>query len=648
MPLFDNTGVDADLGMKRGLDMARRASSMYLVCWLCALCLYAGVVAAAGHTPAEYGAEANPTGEPLGGGSGYSRLVLAGDYSVETRAELLAALHQAKAGEVIYLLPQARIDLTGLVDIDIPAGITMAGNRGYMDSPGPLIYTTDLNAFPLFRVTGAGSRITGLRLQGPDPERPDSIAINILADKTEIDNCEIFDWSYAGVAMLRAEDVHVHHNYIHNVRRPGLGYPVVLNLSTALVEANIFDYYRHAIAATGRAGTGYEARYNLVLGHAISHAFDMHGGADFCPRENPPCTERELYMAGAYVNIHHNTFLIISYEAIRLRGVPAAYVDIHHNWFIHPDPSFAVRYRYYSGGNASVHLNVYGPDQHLMETTVEPSPFIFPEGSRTPVAFADEDAVEYGFASPEAESAQPLSGSVPIELLPVKFKNAYVKDFAVTGVEIQIDGSSVYTSRGWLSPGSLTWDTMQMADGVHELTLIIQSNLGFPLHQSIRLQVNNWWDTTDYLRAPQQSGWFGLLDFTRTSDASAGWTYATDRPEVFYDDPDRRVRVGATTEFLTWSAPRLQRFRVIVYSRTVPADEITLWISADQSQWRRVIPAVVIKGPNAEGWYRLELHGVVPPSGEANWFRFMLAGGTEAAALQLGEVQLQGLNEQKR
>ena len=35
-------------------------------------------------------------------------------------------------------------------------------------------------------------------------------------------------------------------------------------MGTALIEANIFDYYRHAIAGSGLPGTGYEARYNFV------------------------------------------------------------------------------------------------------------------------------------------------------------------------------------------------------------------------------------------------------------------------------------------------------------------------------------------------------------------------------------------------
>ena len=133
---------------------------------------------------------------------------------------------------------------------------------------------------------------------------------------------------------MRAHNVYIHHNYIHHVQQQGLGYPVTLNRATAIIEANIFDYYRHAIAASGHTGTGYEARYNLVKANAINHAFDMHGGTDFCANQSAPCTEQEKIMAGAYVNIHHNTFEITAHDAIRIRGIPTDYVEVHSNWFL--------------------------------------------------------------------------------------------------------------------------------------------------------------------------------------------------------------------------------------------------------------------------------------------------------------------------
>lgn len=327
-------------------------------------------------TAVVYGADANPTGEPLGGGVGYSKIILSGDYTVANKEQFLAALSAAKPGEVIYLEPEAEINLTGFISLEIPGGITIAGNRGYQGSPGPLIYTNQLDTYPyLLTILKQGVRITGIRLRGPSPYRPQSNGLNISADRTEIDNCEVYNWSNSGIQVMRADDVYIHHNFIHNVRRPGLGYPVVLNRATALIEANVFDYYRHAIAGTGYAGTGYEARYNLVKGNAISHAFDMHGGTDFCPRQAVPCTPQERIMAGSYLHIHHNTFLITSYQSIVIRGIPTENVDVHHNWFYNY-PQDCVTYRNYSGGNVNVYENIYGDDKYYVEVLMTPGPII--------------------------------------------------------------------------------------------------------------------------------------------------------------------------------------------------------------------------------------------------------------------------------
>jgi len=172
-------------------------------------------------TAVVYGADANPTGEPLGGGEGYSKIILSGDYTVATKAQLLAALSTAKPGEVIYIEPQAEINLTGFISLEIPGGVTIAGNRGYQGSPGPLIYTNQLSTYPyLLTILKQGVRITGIRLRGPSPYLPQSNGLNISAIKVEVDNCEIYNWSNSGIQVMRG-DAYIHHNFIHNVRRPG-------------------------------------------------------------------------------------------------------------------------------------------------------------------------------------------------------------------------------------------------------------------------------------------------------------------------------------------------------------------------------------------------------------------------------------------
>ena len=52
-------------------------------------------------------------------------------------------------------------------------------------------------------------------------------------------------------------------------------------MSDVLIEANRFNNGRHHIASTGRPGSSYEARYNIILENANSHHFDMHGARDY-------------------------------------------------------------------------------------------------------------------------------------------------------------------------------------------------------------------------------------------------------------------------------------------------------------------------------------------------------------------------------
>ena len=118
-----------------------------------------------------FGADANPTGDPIGGSQGYTHLITTNDYLVSTRSELLAALDQAVSGQTVYVADSVAIDLTGLKEIPIASGVTLAGGRGKPGTEGGHIFTTELNTIPLFLVTGPDVRITGLRIQGPDTLR---------------------------------------------------------------------------------------------------------------------------------------------------------------------------------------------------------------------------------------------------------------------------------------------------------------------------------------------------------------------------------------------------------------------------------------------------------------------------------------------
>jgi len=299
-----------------------------------------------------YGAEAKPTSDPLGGGVGYSKIIdpKSADFTVSTRSGLLNALKNAVSGQIIYITDSASINLTGDNKIAIPAGVTLASGRGRDRSQGALIYSNSMDELYLFVTAGENVRVTGLRLQGPDPDRrtkqmqwlsargryydlPNSAGITARNSRLTVDNCELYGWSRSVYLYEGSFDGHVHHNYMHHNQREGLGYGVDVRAgASGLIEGNIFNWNRHAIdgdysTESGAKGASYEARYNLVLGVTTSHYFDMHGGNDV---SNPTVP------AGDTVKIHHNTFMenSNSQRVVSIRGIPTNGVWIYKNWVL--------------------------------------------------------------------------------------------------------------------------------------------------------------------------------------------------------------------------------------------------------------------------------------------------------------------------
>jgi len=330
-----------------------------------------------------YGARPGGLG-PIGGGPHYRKILRRGQRRVDTLDGLIAALKGATPGTVVFVDPKASIDCTvrvlteGLV-LEIPAGVTLASDRGQrriqslgrekQSSAGALIFSDALTTRPLIRALGPGVRVTGLRLRGPDPRRraghyrrsflkervrgreyyyryPISVGIQTIHPRLVVDNCELAGWSHGAIHLKAGQGHQVHHNYIHHNQYSGLGYGVVLDRATALIEYNLFRYNRHSIAGTGRPGSGYEARYNIELGWSRSHCFDMHGGAD---------RRDGTKVAGTWLKIHHNTFRRCP-RAINIRGVPQRRAQVHHNWFSHRTVRGAVR----TEGNTRVYDNAYG------------------------------------------------------------------------------------------------------------------------------------------------------------------------------------------------------------------------------------------------------------------------------------------------
>ena len=335
-----------------------------------------------------FGAEAcNPTGNPIGGGAGYTRIITETDarvkYVVSTKDQLLTALKSAKSGDVVYVQGDANIDMTGTYGTTIPGGVTLASNRGKDGSLGGRIFQNrisgDLTYFQitadnsvLLKAGGDNVRITGLRIEGPDKTTADLKSMNLgmkygILERDyralEVDNCEIWGWSWAGIALritTGSGNAYIHHNYIHHCQDANVGYGVAVTGGTALVEANLFDYTKHSITGSGLGGEGYEARYNVQLSHATAPVFDVH----------PYTTLSGQSIAGDSYKIHHNTVMVSDNFAVGIRAVPVQGVWIDHNRFQtnsrygQNDPPV-----YQSGGNGRMFMtqNLIGPDQVLSQ-----------------------------------------------------------------------------------------------------------------------------------------------------------------------------------------------------------------------------------------------------------------------------------------
>jgi len=296
-----------------------------------------------------YGAKPDQRG-PIGGGNGYANIVTKGDYTAKDLDSLLDALSKAKTGQVVFIPGETEIDLTARIYIEqivlrIPNGVTLAGNRGQDGSQGALLTSDTLQTPAIIHTAGPDVRITGLRIQGPNPQRhldhhqrafgpggagreyyykfPLSDGIVVEHPRVEVDNCDISAFAHAAVDLVKGNEHRIHHNYIHHCQYNGLGYGVCQRLASSLIEYNLFDWNRHSIAGTGQPGCSYVARHNVELGTSLSHCFDMHGG-----RDRNDGTD----IAGTSIEIANNTFRAPN-TPVSIRGVPQEKCAVHHNWF---------------------------------------------------------------------------------------------------------------------------------------------------------------------------------------------------------------------------------------------------------------------------------------------------------------------------
>ncbi len=276
---------------------------------------------------------------PIGGGYGYSRIINSNNATsiVSSWTGLKSAIKNSSPGDVIYIQDNAKIEIPHGETISIQTpNLTIASGRGKNDSDGAKLYTNHPDQKPI-NVSATNVRITGIRLQGHTGLSGSCNGIRVSGKNIEIDNCEIYRWSYAAISLgVGASDdrSHVHHNYIHHNSRAGLGYGVVVgNKTNAIVENNIFDYNRHDIAGGGVNPyyLSYEAFNNISLKQGVNKEpkYDMHGAYEACGSGY-----HNTNWAGKSVKIHDNTVHHHdAYYHIKIRGIPTASCQVVNNYF---------------------------------------------------------------------------------------------------------------------------------------------------------------------------------------------------------------------------------------------------------------------------------------------------------------------------
>ncbi len=311
--------------------------------------------------------------------NGRPTVTLTGNHQVPLLVQALATPHAR-----VFVQNHLELDLSGRHDINLATGVHLIGGRTSRQ-PGPLLFVPCepnrvlfCQSAPriLFLINGehsSGVRITGVRIAGPDQERAktgiQTFGIRVLsAVDVEIDNNELSGWRGTAVdvrdpssaalpvgrvchskdplcAAPNASTIRIHDNYFHhNQREGGDGYGVATSDGAyALIERNVFDWNRHAIASDGDPGSGYLAYRNLVLEHggyhndygpydAYTHQFDMHG-TDSCDEFLWINSEWNCGEGGQYVDIRFNSFFYDRDNAFKLRGTPQFQVDFVSNVF---------------------------------------------------------------------------------------------------------------------------------------------------------------------------------------------------------------------------------------------------------------------------------------------------------------------------
>jgi hypothetical protein len=286
--------------------------------------------------------------------------------------------------------------LDGYRWLEVSSCVTIRGTRGGLD-PGALLKARNRTEYgPVFHVVGQYVRFEGLRFEGPVttddrraiPGHVTAIWIGDGASSVQIDNNTFSAWSiavYVGHSQphMTKDDaplISVTRNYFNRNAVDRNGYGVGVFNGYALIEGNLFNGNRHAVAASWNTdgGKGYIARHNYVLQKGFTVCWPCHYNQHFDVHGQ---FENGQYggTAGEYFEIAHNTIRgeqkyygnTRTRAAFMLRGKPTRGAFFHDNVVVHDNPSAAVRLKNAGCGTAAQCNLTVGPNTYNADTTNE-------------------------------------------------------------------------------------------------------------------------------------------------------------------------------------------------------------------------------------------------------------------------------------
>lgn len=361
-------------------------------------------------TGVDGGGGGDPSGQigPLGGGDGYTRTVSRSDadFEVSTESELFNAFDNASSGDIIYVtadIEQTTVRTDPGEGEPIPAGVTLASDRGINGSQGSAIYSTqesmggDWNDKMLKAQDNV--RITGLRIEGtlidsrfaPRDGEPYPVlsGVNAAGTGVEIDNCSIEGFRDSGITSQN--DNLIRYCNLAGHGQMGLGYGVNVSGGNPLIEYCTFNENRHSIAASVGDYTVENSWFGPI---GYSHCIDHHnaGGEDVIFRN----------ITVEFTHDHNGDWK----DAIEFRSgdnIPNEFV-VDSCWFHHPESrAISVEGENWRDVADVATNNHFGETEPSSDIGSPRGTFEPPEGGIDPEGWGHVDS--FDFASPYHELA---------------------------------------------------------------------------------------------------------------------------------------------------------------------------------------------------------------------------------------------------